>query len=67
MRIKAIVEADVIGATSVALLLLGLIAGFLWLFGLTGGRYMLPLVAGAAGLVVWGWWQLVKKTLNDVP
>jgi hypothetical protein len=54
-------RADVVGATVVALLLLFLVAGFVWIFGLSGGRYMLSLVVGAVGVIVWGWWQLVKK------
>ena len=52
---------DVIGATLVALLLLFLIAGFVWVFGLSGGIKVFPLLIGAVGVIVWGWWQLVKK------
>lgn len=54
-------EPDVIGATLVALLLLFSIAGFVWVFGLSGGIKVLPLMIGASGAIVWGWWQLVKK------
>lgn len=54
-------SADAIGATLMALLLLCLLAGFLWLFGLTGGRYVLTIVLGVAGLIVWGWWKLISS------
>lgn len=56
---------DAIGATLMALLLLGLLAGFLWLFGLSGGRYVLSLVLIAAGAIVWGWWKLVSAKPLD--
>jgi hypothetical protein len=52
---------DVLGATLTALILFGMLFGFLWLFGLTGGRYVLTFVSLAAILVGWGWWKLVKR------
>ena len=52
---------DRIGATLTALILFGILFGFLWLFGLTGGRYVLALVFLAAILVGWGWWKLVSR------
>lgn len=57
--------ADAIGATLMALLLLGLLAGFLWFFGLSGGRYVLSLVVIAVGAIVWGWWKLVSAKPLD--
>ena len=51
---------DIIGATVTALILFGMIFGFLWIFGLAGGRYFLTAAFLASIFVVWGWWKLVS-------
>jgi hypothetical protein len=55
--------ADAIDVTMVALLLLALLADFVWVFGSEGGRYALSIVLVIAGLIVcWGWWKLVASS-----
>lgn len=50
---------DVVGASLLSLLVVGLVILFAYIFGLPGGRYSLAVIVGIPGLIIWALWKMV--------
>ena len=53
---------DVVGASLLSLLVLGLAVLFADIFGFGGGRHALTAIIGITGFVIWGLWHIVGST-----